>query len=48
MGLLELLIVILIIMWMTGQALAVGPLIHLLIIVLVIVVIIRVAQGERL
>lgn len=48
MGLLELLIVIILIMWITGQALAVGPLIHLLLIVLIVVVIIRVLQGQRL
>lgn len=47
MGLLELLIVIILVMWLLGAGLHIGgSLIHLLLVVLLIVIIVRFAQGR--
>jgi len=50
MGLLELIIVILVIAWLTGTFVVPvgGSLIHLLLVIIVIVVIVRLLRGERL
>ena len=45
---LNLLIVILVIAWLTGWSLGVGGLIHLLLVVLVVVVVIRLLRGEKI
>lgn len=50
MGLLEILIVILLIMWLGGMVLgppvAVGSLFHLLLVIVLVIVIVRVIQGR--
>jgi hypothetical protein len=52
MGLLELLIVILIVLWLLGVGsfgvMAAGGLIHVLLVIVVVVLLMRVLRGERL
>jgi hypothetical protein len=49
MGLLELLIVVVIILWVTGTGLAIGgSFIHLLLVVALVLVIMRLARGGPL
>jgi len=49
MGLLELLIIVVIILWITGTGFAIGgSLIHLLLVIVVVLIVVRVARGERL
>ena len=50
MGLLEVLILILVLAWITGAFIVPvgGSLIHLLLVILVIVIVVRVLRGERL
>ncbi len=51
MGLLELLIIVLVILWLGGVGtyglMAGGGLIHLLLVVLIVVILIRLLRGER-
>jgi len=49
MGLLELLIVIVLVMWLAGFSLAVGGnLIHLLLLIVLVLIVVRLAQGRNL
>ncbi len=48
MGLLEIIVVILVVLWLLGFALNVaGGLIHILLVIAVIVVLIRIIQGRK-
>jgi len=49
MGLLELIIVLLVLAWLTGTFVVPigGSLIHLLLVVVLIVIVVRLARGER-
>ena len=49
MGILEIILVIILIMWLAGLGFGVaGNLIHLLLVLFVIVLIVRLAQGRRI
>jgi hypothetical protein len=50
MGLLELLIIVLILLWLTGYVFVPigGSLIHVLLLVVVVLVIVKLVQGQRL
>ncbi len=50
MGLLELIILILVLAWLTGAFIVPigGSLIHLLLVVVLIVIVVRLARGDRL
>jgi Family of unknown function (DUF5670) len=48
MGLLELLIVLLIVLWATGAGLAIGgSFVHLLLVIVVILIAVKILRGER-
>jgi hypothetical protein len=47
MGILELLIVVLLILWLTGMfVFPIGSLVHVLLVVLLVVILVRVLQGR--
>ncbi len=49
MGLLELLIVLVILLWVTGTGFAIGgSLIHLLLVIVVVLLVVKVLRGARL
>lgn len=48
MGIFELILVVIVILWLGGVAINVGPFIHLLLVLLALVITYRVLRGERI